>query len=255
MSNFTLSVQGMKPISGKLELPLTLQRTFTVPVDGDFIRLLHDYQTDQWNYKPRTAATQTEVPETIHLNPYEANDFVPLTREREEFILATMRIADPSVARDEMLIRWKELTRTSVCFTDDGNSWDQGRASYLLGVNLDATPMGWKMLGFGGNIMRKLYGNVVEAIDYNAALPDPVELYKAKPWLFQWATQCYMTQTGKYEMLGGKMRPQWQVSRFPTMRPVGLLVPLFGAGGQTRIMESWRWEPVSNGAAYSPYVP
>jgi len=234
----------------------TLRRFFTVPAVGKFVRLKHDYQTEEINwYKPRKAATQTEVPETIHLNPFELNDFVPLTQERQEFTLQTMLIANPTMSRGEAINRLHELTRTSVCFTDDGNSWDKGRADYLFGTNVNAAPMGWKMLGFGGNVYRQISSNVIEAIDYNLPLPDPEKLYREKPWLFQWATQCYMQQTGTFEMLGGKMRSQWKVSRFPHMAPVGLLTPVWGAGGRNRIMESWRYAPIANGATYSPYVP
>lgn len=243
---------------GSVDVPV-LKRKFVVPSTGKHARLKHDYQTAYANeehaYKPRSFDMPTEVPETVHLNPYEMNDFVPVTREIQEFILATMRIADPYMSRMEAINRLHELTRTSVCFTDDGNSWDMGRTDYLFPSNLDADkPMGWKMLGFGGNIVRVIYGREIEAIDYLAPLPDPEALYRDKPWLFQWATQCYKEETGRYEVIDGKFRKQYKVARFPHMKPVGLLVPLFGAGGKNRIAEGWRMETISNGTIYSPYV-
>lgn len=243
---------------GSVDVPV-LKKTFKVPETGKFVRLKHDYQTAYANslhpYKPRSFDMPTQVPETIHFSPYETNDFVPVTREVQEFILATMRIADPYMNREEAIRRLHELTRTSVCFTDDGNSWDQGRTDYLFPYNLTADkPMGWKMLGFGGNIVKILYGRDIEAIDYLAPLPDPVALYREKPWLFEWATQCYKTETGKYEYIDGQLRKQYKVARFPHMRPVGLLVPVFGAGGKNRIAEGWRMEAISNGTLYSPYV-
>ena len=234
-----------------------MRRNFRVPDVGKYVQLKHDYQTAEANplhpYKPRSFDMATEVPETVHLSPFEYDDFVALTPELEEFMLATIRIPNPVLTREQAIDVWREMTRTSVCWTDNGNSWDRGRRSALL--NTPGTKlMGWKMLGFGGNVHKVISGRVIEAIDYTKPLGNPAELYKAKPYLFQWSTQCYATKTGISELIGGVMRPQYKVSRFPHMRPVNILTPVFGFGGQNRISESWRIKQVTNGSTYSPYA-
>lgn len=228
--------------------PPTMQRHFKVPLSGTFVQLKHDYETAEANplhpYKPRSFDMATEVPETVHLNPFEYDDFVALTPELEEFMLATLRIPNPVLTREQAIDVWREITRTSVCWTDNGNSWDRGRRSVLLGTPGDR-PMGWKMLGFGGNIHKVIYGRVIEAIDYTKPLPNPAELYKAKPYLFEWSTQCYAIKLAD---------GTYKVSRFPQMRPVNVLTPVLGFGGMNRIAESWRIKPIANGVTYSPYV-
>lgn len=242
----------------------TLARYFTVPASGRFDFITHDYQNDQPNnYKPRKPATQTEVPETVNVRSEGNLEFLPLTRPVAEFYLATFRIANPFMSREEALLRYRELTRRSVCFTDK-NAWDYGDlvgdptknyADVLNGVNLENRVMAWKIsIITAGAVLKKISGSTYEAIDYTEPLPDPVQLYREQPWKFFWATQCYMETTGQMEFLGGRMRPQYKVARFPQFAPVGVLVPLMGAGGRVQVLETWRIREIANGATWSPYV-
>lgn len=270
MSDYFLTASGKRFVRQQVaDLPV-LQTTFTVPPAsaGNFIITEHDYQTAEANperpYHPRKAATQTEVPETFNLMPADHNEFLPLTLEVAEFYLATLRIPYPQLTRDEAIERWHQLTKNSVCFTDK-RAWNTGDVigdpsknyhDVLYGSNPQNPVMAWKIgIATCGNIFRKLSGSIIEAIDpYQRPFPDPATLYAAKPWLFFWATQCYMQETGRMELIDGKMRKQYKVSRFPHFAPTNVLVPLMGIGGQTRIVETWRIRNIENGEAYSPYV-
>lgn len=235
-----------------------LARSFVANWDRP-VFALHDYQTAEAGrepYEPRAAATQTEVPETLHLAPQDHLETMPMDREMQEFYLATLRIPYPQLTRDEAILRWHELGRTSVAFTDGGLSWDKGNADYLFDPTSTLPPMGWKIsIACCGNAFKLISGRTIEAIDYRVRpLPDPVRLYQSKPWLFFWATQCYMQKTGALEMIDGAMRKQYMVSRFPQFRPVGTLLPLMGTDGMTRFAETWRMKPIAPGTIYSPYV-
>ncbi len=229
----------------------TLARKFTVSWDNA-VFALHDYQCGDMDYKPRKAAIQTEVPETLHLATFDHIEVIDMTRELAEFYLATLRMAYPGLSREDAITRWHEMTRTSVCFSDNGASWDTGKADYLTDPASTLPPMGFKIsIACCGNVFKKVSGTTIEAIDYRKPLPDPAQLYRAKPWLFFWATQCYMQKTGVME----NGRPQYEVSRFPHFRPVGTLLPILGTDGVTRFSEKWRMRPIARGAIYSPYVP
>ena len=229
---------------------------FPIAWDNALITL-HDYQTAENDYKPRKSATHTEVPETLHLSPIDHIEVIELDRELQEFYLSVLRIGSPSLTREDAILRWHELTRTSVCFTDNGASWDQGKADYLFDPNSTLPPMGFKIsIATCGNAFKSVTGNIIEAIDYRQRpLPDPVELYREQPWKFFWCTQAYMEKTGKKELIDGAMRTQYTVSRFPQFRPVGTLLPLMGTDGATRISERWRYTEIEKGTIYSPYVP
>lgn len=242
----------------------TLARWFTVPDIGRFDEITHDYQNSQPNnYKPRKSATQTEVPETVNVRSDGNLEFLPLNLPVAEFYLATFRIANPFLTREEALLKYRELTRRSVAFTDR-NAWDYGDlvgdpsknyADVLNGINLQNRVMAWKIsIITGGAVLKKIAGSTYEAIDFTRPLPDPVQLYQEQPWKFFWATQCYMQTTGRTEFLGGRWRPQYKVARFPQFAPVGVLVPIMGAGGRIQVLETWRIRSIENGATYSPYV-
>jgi hypothetical protein len=195
------------------------------------------------------------------MQPYESDGFVPLPEKMQEFCFAILRIPYPTLSRAEAAIRWGNLIKNSVGFTDR-HAPDYGTicgdptknyADYINGANLQNKPVAWKILGCGGNICKVVSGNVIEALDYTKPLPsDPVDFYHTHPWLFQWATQCYWTVVGK-EVIDGMNRTKYKVDRFPQMRPVNVLFPLWGIGGRTRVLNGWRMKPVTNGAIYTPY--
>ncbi len=249
----------------------TLQRFFRTPASGSFMRLKHDFELSSMGYRYRKSAGQTEVPQTVSMGK---GNVTETSGPIQWFILQTLAIAFPGIAADDLKARWRELTRTSVCFTDNGNSWDAGRADYINGVNLDGKPMGWKQLSFGGNVHRRLSGNTIEAIDpagiritgtldngFPKLDPDPLVLYHVMPWLFAWATQIYHDQVivgGKQVrwQIDGKARPIYKISRFPQFAPVGTLVPIFAEYGQSTItVPRERVAAVENGVQWTPYVP
>ncbi len=249
----------------------TLQRFFRTPASGSFIRLKHDFELASMGYKYRKSAGQTEVPQTVSMGK---GNVTVAGEPVQWFILQTLAIAFPGITADDLKARWRELTRTSVCFTDNGNSWDKGRADYINRTNLDAKPMGWKQLSFGGNVHHRLSGNTIEAIDpasirvigkmengFPKLHPDPADLYRDKPWLFAWATQIYHDQVivgGKPVRwrIDGKARPIYKVARFPHFAPVGTLAPVFAEYGQSTItVPRERVADIGNGVQWTPYVP
>lgn len=269
--NFNLSVDGYQPITDSVQSAApALIHDFRVPDTGKYVQLKHDYECAEMNYKPRNigvnpGSPNSALPETVHLDPIDGIEFLPFPLHMEEFMLALMGFANPTLTRDELKIAWRALTVNSVAFTDK-HSINYGMflsppdpskcyRDDLLEENMDnPIPIAWKMsVTCAGNIVKVISGRMIEAVD-PANLPDPAYVWE-RPWLCHWAVEETIQELDGLQMIDGKLRKRYRCSPFPQMRPVGTPIVLWGKGGATRVKESWRMKSIANGATYSPYVP
>jgi len=248
-----------------------LVHDFLVPAAGRFAQLRHDFESAEWGYKPRTyglspSSPNIALPETIHFQPFDSEDFVPLTEPMQWFHFELLARANPSLTTDELKQRWRALTVNSVAFTDKhsidygtrfyGGDPTKNYADYILGVNLyNPKPIAWKSLSTGGNLVKIIGGaTTIEAIDFTKGLPRVEDVWE-KPWLIHWATEETTDLLPFVSTIDGVARSTWRVSPFPQMRPVGTPFPIWGRGGQNRVGSASSLKAVSNGQSFSPYVP
>jgi hypothetical protein len=246
-----------------------LLHDFRVPPDGTFCQLRHDYESREWDYKPRSAMSGSQEsagPETVAFQPFNGEDFVPLTEEMQWFHFGLLAKANPSLSTDELKARWRALTVNCVVFTDEhyvdygtrfgGNDLSKNYADYILGMNLDnPVPIAWKALSTGGNLVKILSApTTIEAIDFTKPLPSVDEVWQ-KPWLIHWATEQTLDLLPSTAVIDGAKRQVWRVGPFPQMRPVGTPFPVWGRGGQNRVGTAASMKSIANGQTFSPYVP
>lgn len=231
-------------------------RKFTVPDDGEYFILRHDYQRADWNFKPRSIRLnykknppECALPETVYLPGNKPNDFVPLSRDWQMFWFELLNLASQGTKTyAELIEAWTNLTVQSLAFTDF-HSIAYGFTDYVLGKNLGSSkgPLQHKSLSCGGNIVRKIGTHtsgkyIIEALDLSETPPDPKEAIK-KNWLVHWATQETVIQ------LPDKT---WRVSRFPQLAPHGTPILVVSLNG-TNLVDKSMVHAIANGATYSPY--
>ena len=266
----TIRITIRKPPGGSLPSP-TLVHDFSVPSDGTFCQLKHDFESPERGYAPRSlrygsGAPSSAGPETIAFQPFHGEDFVPLTEEMQHFQFELLARANPSLSSDELKTRWRALTADCMVFTDK-HSIDYGTrfangdaaqnyADYILGVNLEnPRPIAWKALSTGGNLVKVIAApTTIEAIDFTRPLPSIDEVWQ-KPWLIHWATEETLDLLSSTAAIDGTQRKTWRVLPFPHMRPVGTPFPIWGRGGQNRIAAAASMRSIANGQIFSPYVP
>jgi hypothetical protein len=251
--------------------PASLIHDFRVPAEGRFCQLTHDFENPEWDYKPRSSAyspgsPNSALPETVHFQPFDGKDFVPLTEAMQWFHFGLLAKANPTLTTDQLKARWRALTVNSVAFTDKhsidygtrffGGDPSKNYADYILGVNLyNPKPIAWKSLSTGGNLVKIIAGaTTIEAIDFTRPLPSIDEVWQ-KPWLIHWATEETIDLLPSTATIDGADRKTWRVSPFPQMRPVGTPFPIWGRDGQNRVKSTASLKSVSNGQLFSPYVP
>jgi hypothetical protein len=264
----TSNTQGLSSRANS-DPSVALVHDFRVPADGTFFQLRHDYESQEWGYKPRSArpgSTESAGPELVGFEPFNGEDFVPLTEEMQWFHLALLGKANPSLSTDELKARWRALTVNCVVFTDGhyidygtrygGNDLTKNYADYILGMNLDnPVPIAWKALSTGGNLVKVISPpTTIEAIDFTKPLPSIEEVWQ-KPWLIHWATAQTLDLLPVTTAIDGVQRPEWRVSPFPQMQPVGTPFPIWGRGGKNQIASAASMKSIANGEIFSPYVP
>ncbi len=222
--------------------------SFTVPSEGEFVQTLHDYQGEEYNFKPRSIVKKTSMslPETINLIGNKPNDFFSLNEEWQRFVFALLVKANNGIRNDsEMLTAWLNFTVDKLAFTDF-HSWSNGFHEYITGKNPTDKNMSFKSLTTGGNLLKvinregnKLY---VEALDLLKS-PPKVEDVWDKPWLIHWCTQETITKLsdGSYKVI-----------RFPQLSPLGTPLPVFSYGG-VNIVTTDLVHSVENGKVYNIY--
>lgn len=259
---------------GELQFQLpaatTLIHDFQVPATGRYSLLRHDWQCSHFDYKSRTAGTNPDspnaaLPETVHLNPFDGQDFMEMPQYLEEFQLALMAKADPTLGRAQLLEKWRALTVNSVAFTDKhaidtgtrffGGDPSKNYKDEMLGINLyNPKCIAWKVaITCAGNVVKHIDTLTIEAVDPKN-LPG-VDYVWERPWLCHWAVEATNQKLDLRVMVDGALRTAWRCSPFPQMRPAGTPIVLWGVGGRTRVAEKWRLLPVANGATFSPYFP
>src|SRR5512143_349918 len=93
-----------------LGIPQGLWNNFVVPDDGhEYAFLRHDWQSAEYGYKPRSAGLNDKspnisLPETVHLLPFDGNDFLPLTPALQDYFVTLFAKANPSMAKIDMEI-------------------------------------------------------------------------------------------------------------------------------------------------------
>lgn len=247
--------------------PVEPYNVFQVPSSGDYMVMLWDHFTAQWDYKPRPVYNHTTnpMPATVPLFGCRPSDFIPMTAPVQRFWFGLIvKAAQHFLTMRQLLDAWIDGTLDHRAFTDQHAAYEPGPngdpivieggfADYVTGVNLDseAGPMQIKCLDMAGNIIKKKRQDskyvYFECIDpYN--LPSVDEAWE-KPWLVHWATESTAQQLGP---------KNWVVSRWPQLERFGLEVgfpfPLFGHQGENKVKKA-RVKPIENGALFSPYNP
>jgi hypothetical protein len=244
---------------------------FVVPAEGTFCQLRHDFESPEWGYAPRSSGVAPALPnaagpEIIPLQPFDDEEFVPLTEQMQWFHFGLLAKANPGLSMDELKARWRALTVNCVVFTDEhyidygtrfgGNDPTKNYADHILGMNLDnPKPIAWRAISTGGNLVKVIAPpTTIEAIDFTRQLPSIDEVWQ-KPWLIHWATEETLDPLPSTAAIDGAQRKVWRVLPFPQMRPVGTPFPIWGRGGQNRVATAASMKSVANGQPFSPYVP
>ena len=264
----------------------------TVPAEGRYGRVLHDWELPEFEYKPRQLAVpkyqKVAVPSTRMLwgrHGGRIYDFVSFSREWQEWLLKLLdhttdyRLPRGTVEHymtyDEFNneIRGAKTPHSFVKYTDgslmqaysslvadhrsftDTQAPENNRADYVTERNLTRPPYSWKCLTTSGNIV-KILGVWGEHYVIEALdllkPPPPVEEVHDKPWLIHWATEQGLTEVG--------LR-RWTVARYPQikvacrengMEESGTPFPLASMGGTNLIKKVH--VRIETGR-YSPYVP
>jgi hypothetical protein len=287
-----------------------MDEDLTVPVEGEFIRMKHDWQTAVCNYKPRqldpdfeqhNLAMPAAVPEW---SCQKFGDFIEVQVSWQQRIYELFRYAVGPIPADGEVEYWYiedpnhhhqyitvpagtlhayphypiwTLRGAYMDFISDHRAMSDSHAydtqgkwfrDDIIHVNPENTKY-WsiKCLTFTGNIFHKIpktpddpKGNLtaIETLDWCKPAPPLDWILENKPYLIQWCTE-----QSVYELPPVNGVRSWRVARFPQLKLVcrhyGLPevgTPMFavGCGGRNTLENDWI-EPVTNKAAYSPYVP
>jgi len=249
-----------------------------VPRDGEYFRILHDFELDEYKYKPRQfnpgweQQTPTAVPSTRMMWGCRPSDFVPMKREWQFWLYELLEWAsDRLIPRGDMneinSLSWAyaNLIANHRAFTDQ-HAPENGFADYVTGRNEAAKPYEWKSLHATGNIVKRISHPAsatawhrtncyaIEALNLSKPPPKLGYLLDKTPYLIGWATEQGVTQLPD---------GQWVVSRFPQLRvplsaakfpEVGTPFPVVSRDGVNYIKKT-HVVRINNGVKYSPYVP
>jgi hypothetical protein len=230
-------------------------KNYVVPNDGIYLQVKHDFETEDWQYKPRSIILNYKkepplnpLPDTAYLPGCKPNDFVPLSKEWQFFWFDLLRLASNGTkTQPELLIAWEDLTKQGRAFTDF-HSTAYGFTGYVLGINLNSnSPIQHKSISCGGNIVKKVGTDggkiLIKALNLSNPPPKAEDVW-GKWHLIHWATQSTIQ-----EISDGAYR----VVRFPQLGSWGVPFPLVSLNGINKIDPSWT-KPLSGGQVISPYL-
>ena len=276
MTNFVLTVQGMKPLTGEIAFPPPIPppapiRQITVPDDGfRYVQLVDDWDTEEWGYMPRSKAKNYKIdppwnglPATVQTSKL----FHKLRREWQLRYLELIRRSNAeSVPLEVVLSDYENLTRDSGGWRDQHtwNNWRNERdnippdeqkvyTDWVLNKNI---PPAWT---YGDAMQQDLLssGNIIRVIREDAAAsgyvyyetlntklppPDPDKAFG------DWALVGWCTVSAYNFDTGEKHRFKW--SRFG-----GYGCPLMhlGRDGINRVEKFWT-RPVEPGQVLDLYI-
>jgi hypothetical protein len=265
---------------------------------GSLIRLLHDYESDgkprmlmpgyNVNYavpETKLAFNNTEgyaefVPLTrpwqyfwyeqiqLALDGFNVPDGVPDkwfiwdysgdTKGKKKYVAQGTAGATPEYPLNTLKGVWQFLTEDHRALTDN-NSIKQGRADYILGINVGNAPIAIKRLDFGGNVrVKKNYQDIdnaniranywaVEALDASKAPPSLLWLMENEPHKIGW---CVEATPDKY--YDGTYVCSW----FPPMKNWGVSTPypFLSPRGWNYLLKT-QTASISNNVSWSPLNP
>lgn len=243
------SIDLRKPVTLSPPAPFVLR----VPDTGQFVQAMWDFETEAWDYKPRSivlnykkSPPENSLPDTVPMFGCKPNDFMPLNRGWQVFWFDLLRLAAHGTHTEQELMDWWGFTTRDGCAFTDNHSAQAPYfgADYIQGLNLGNPPLAMKCLTTGGNLFKVItsYGKYwqIEALDMSIPPPVVTELLE-KPWLIHWATQSTVIETNY----------GWKVIRFPKNEG-GTPFPFISMNG-IQMVEQTRVKPVENGTAFSPY--
>lgn len=248
-------------------------RVNRVPDTGNFVQIKHDWETAEWNYKPRGVTKYglylnkptglyegmpaknpyATLPDTVPMNGLKSiGDFAPMDDTWQNFWFDLMNIASQyTYSFPDLAAAWLDVTQDGKGWTDD-HAWSHNESQnkdstkmfreYIVGKNpTNPKDMAIKSLHAGGNIAKVLDDDgaywLIETLDPFKPPPDP-EWAWARPWLTPWLTQTAVNPTRAID---------WgQLGVYG--------VPFFtvGIGGVNRVEKAW-CKPIANGVEYNPY--
>lgn len=158
-----------------------------------------------------------------------------------------------------MMEVWEDMFSDSVALTDQ-HAFDNGRADYVQGINLNAPPMDIKRLLFGLSVVRKIgvdgQYTMYEALDPREKPPKLQWILDNKPYLIQWTNEIGCKD--EHKLPDGR----WTVAMFGKFKPAcdyfgfeRTGVPYFVLGhGGWNLVKTERLMKL-NQESYSAYVP
>lgn len=229
-------------------LPVT---HITVPAEGRFVRVVHDWETNYWNYEPRPNVTASRsAPETCQLWPKNAPEFYQMNEQYQRLWFDLIEHASHgTMAPSQLLTAWANVTAERKALTDQHGRGHFFRDFILEEFMTSTKNMYQKSLTFGGSLLKvvskgtKYY--TIECLNMNAPVP-PLDYILSCPWLYGWLTEI---RAQKQEHGG------YVVSRWPDLKAFGGWgVPyiIIGNDFTNRVLKT-RCIEVENGATYSIY--
>ena len=241
---------------------------FKVPENGTFMQLKHDFETADWNFKPRAYTLGTSklnpygsYPDTVPLDGLKPTDFYPLNEQYQKFWFSMMdRASNYNIPNYELIKRWATITSDGRALNDKHSyNWVKDGepklfTDYIQGLNYNSQygDMQQKSLSMGGNII-KVIGSmndyfIIETIDItNSTHPSLGDIW-AKHWLVHWGTQSSIQRYGNIWKITDWSWLNWNDVSY------GVPFMLIGINGQNLVKRSW-CKPIQNGSTYSPYIP
>lgn len=241
---------------------------FKVPSSGTFMQLRHDFETADWDFKPRAYTLGTSklnpygaYPDTVPLDGIRPDDFYPLNEQYQRLWFNMMdRASNYNIPHDDLIDKWAVITSDGRALTDK-HTWNWAKAGepklftdYIQRLNLNSEygDMQQKSLSMGGNIV-KIIGTyndyfIIETIDITETTPPILNDIWGKHWLVHWGTQSSIRTYGD----------TWQITDWSWLNwndvSYGVPFMLIGIDGKNLVKKNW-CKPIQNGTSFSPYIP
>jgi len=254
-----------------------------VPDEGEFIFLLHDFETSEWGFLPRSHYDNLDyrkdppsnaLPSMVHTLGCRPGDFLALGRHMQWLWVAMLVDASGGVLSfvdgkpvvtggyktwEEIKAIWLYTTANHHCLTDAHSANENGYDDLITGLsvndkepeNIHRGPLMQKCLSASGNICKVKYfkdnGNAVVYAVNPLSIPT-LEDMKNKPWFWHWLTQSTVIELrpGIYRQ---SPHPNIKINGVKTGTPFMFI----GANGENEI-EAHRFVRIENGEIYSPYI-
>lgn len=254
-------------IDYKVETQVTFVSPVTTLPPGRFVRILHDYETAFYNYKPRSLFDPSDglldtvgYPETVSLRNRVGTQMTEAIQRLwfDQILLAMFGNVDFGslhvFEKDAALRAWHSLTKSSEAFTNHAGT-DVG-VDYISGANMGADYPKLFELSCGGNVFELAAPNTEnhEGKDwYKVKTLDPATLHSSINFNRRLHPELFHVATISTPF---KKDGQWVVDPFPQFANVGysgdVIFPVFSVGG-VNYVDAARVTLMREGDPFPPY--